>query len=351
MSSEGKQIVLFGAYYTNKGASLLIETVKSFHPKDRLAIPIGFSMDTYKKNRTNEIESIFFLRIGPYNMFDLFHFFPKKMLARLGIGRLRDFEFMYDISGFAYGAHWSVNVVKYANAIFRYSPKKLVVMPQAFGRFGHNREIYKSYFDSAMHIYARDSVSLKNITELNLNVSPKLSPDITFALKVERSELKYDLLVIPNYKLIERSIYSVEEWCFQLNNIIKNNPEIKSAYFLIHEGPNDEMLALEYNQRFSHSLEILKGYSGIECKEIIAQAKVVLSARYHGVISALSTGAITYSYSWSHKYVEIMKEFDLEQNLISPAQSDLKIDFNIKPSEQTRILYSSLINNELLWYR
>lgn len=352
MNSEVKNILLFGAYYENKGASLLIETVKDFHSGDRLAIPVGLSWNVYKENKKRNIYTIIFLRYGRFNLFDLFHFLPRRLLLRFGIMRLRDVSFMYDISGFAYGGHWSQNIVKFAQALFSYGPKELKILPQAFGKFDEqNKDNAAKYFNGATDIYVRDKVSYDNLKSLELKVSPKLLSDITFALQVGSEEKEYDLLIVPNYKLIDRGVYNIEEWCQQLEQLIVTNEDFSRISFLIHEGKKDVWMAQEFNRLCSRDIPIIECATGLDCKVFISRSRVVLSARYHGVISALSCGVSTYSYSWSHKYEEVMDEFGLSNNLFHPKRKDLKLDANKLPSSTRRREIKYRINNEIKWFQ
>jgi colanic acid/amylovoran biosynthesis protein len=75
-----------------------------------------------------------------------------------------------------------------------------------------------------------------------------------------------------------------------------------------HEGRDDETLCHEINARFGNSLTILSGLSGAECKAALARAELVVSSRFHGVVSGLVEGVPTLCTSWSHKYGELLKE-------------------------------------------
>ena len=58
--------------------------------------------------------------------------------------------------------------------------------------------------------------------------------------------------------------------------------------------------------------------TAIEAKQILGSSRIVFSSRYHACISALSSGVICFSASWSHKYEELYKDYDVSELLLSP---------------------------------
>ena len=67
---------------------------------------------------------------------------------------------------------------------------------------------------------------------------------------------------------------------------------------------------------------VLSGLSGIDCKAVIARAKLVVSSRFHGVVSGLVEGVPTLSTSWSHKYDELLKEHGRPGNALDVLDVD-----------------------------
>lgn len=87
-------------------------------------------------------------------------------------------------------------------------------------------------------------------------------------------------------------------------------------YLLNHEGKNDEQLLHIINDEFSGSLPILTNLMGTEIKALIKDCKLLISSRYHGVVSGLTQGVPTLCTSWSHKYEQLLKEHGCENNIL-----------------------------------
>ena len=72
----------------------------------------------------------------------------------------------------------------------------------------------------------------------------------------------------------------------------------------------------EMNELLKTPIPIYSGLSGVEVKAIIKEAKLLISSRFHGVVSGLSQGVPTLCTSWSHKYVELMRDYQCEACLL-----------------------------------
>ena len=111
-------------------------------------------------------------------------------------------------------------------------------------------------------------------------------------------------------RMVDRTAPEVSKgymsFCTSLVRAVLDHGE--SVVLVNHEGRDDETLCHEINARFGNSLTILSGLSGAECKAALARAKLVVSSRFHGVVSGLVEGVPTLCTSWSHKYGELLKE-------------------------------------------
>ena len=85
---------------------------------------------------------------------------------------------------------------------------------------------------------------------------------------------------------------------------------------LNHEGPADEEILWELNAKFGNRFPVLSGLSGMDCKDVIGRSKVVISSRYHGVVSGLTQGVPTLCTSWSHKYGQLLAEHGRSGNAL-----------------------------------
>ena len=87
--------------------------------------------------------------------------------------------------------------------------------------------------------------------------------------------------------------------------------------FLNHEGAEDRGLILSLNNQLDEPLEVIEENDPLVIKGIIASATAVFCSRYHGCISALSSGIPCIATSWSHKYEALYEEYGVSNLLLS----------------------------------
>jgi len=107
----------------------------------------------------------------------------------------------------------------------------------------------------------------------------------------------------------------------------RDNSKIKDDRFLC-----DHLLSsLDSCLRVAH---IDKALTAAEVKSVIGNCDLLLSSRYHALIAALSQGIPAAAIGWSHKYEELLAEFDLRSNVIlmsKPSKEACKdIDFIVE---------------------
>ena len=224
-----------------------------------------------------------------------------------------------DISGFAYGDPWGV---KKARKRLGKKVKKLnregkpyYLLPQAFGPFTDpelQREM-KLIGSNASLLCARDSVSLAHLKDLGLE-NAELFPDITFALDTNdrtTPDIKhspYGCLIVNN-KLVSSStmqkndlldLFTASGKCMQKHGV---SPQV-----LLHEPKEDKDLADELTQALD--CPIIELEDARDIKNCIKHSYITVTARFHGLVSALSTGTPAMAVGWSHKYKELLTDFD-----------------------------------------
>jgi colanic acid/amylovoran biosynthesis protein len=89
-------------------------------------------------------------------------------------------------------------------------------------------------------------------------------------------------------------------------------------YLLLHEGENDLKLAKSINKELSCPVNIVQTSDALEVKGIIGTAKLVVSSRFHGLVSALSQGVPVIATGWSHKYKMLLNDYKCGDYLLSP---------------------------------
>ena len=195
--------------------------------------------------------------------------------------------------------------------------RRFYFMPQAFGPFASevNMSRVRRLLSLATHIYPREKTSYENI--LPLAPSPdkvSISPDFTCLYKGEHYELPFAkgeyVVVVPNRQMLVRAPEGIAgkycEFMFRLVRWLKEHGE--NIVLLNHEGVSDIGLIEVLNAAIDNTAHTVCGVSGGACKSVIAGAKLVVTSRFHGLVSALAEATPALCTSWSHKYQELVGE-------------------------------------------
>jgi len=210
-------------------------------------------------------------------------------------------------------------------ASFTKPGRKFILLPQALGPFRvpQAREKMSRLYPYVDLVYAREEVSAANFREIfpdakNLRTVPDFTCLCEPLDEPIRIKSKSYVVLIPNMRMVDRTDEKVSRgyvtFCVELVRVLSARGE--TVILLNHEGRGDETLCHEINAHFGNRLTILSGLSGVECKAVIAGAKLVVSSRFHGVVSGLSEGVPTLCTSWSHKYGELLKEHGRPGNVL-----------------------------------
>lgn len=252
---------------------------------------------------------------------------PKKIRQRFGIVLDRDVDVILDASGFAYGDQWGA--AKAHNRLGKYilgwkkQNKKVIVMPQALGPFTDKKLAAEMQLivGNADLVFARDTRSLAYIKEIADN-NVFLAPDFTnicsghLAQDIDPQDL--DICFIANAKMIEMTASEtggsyVRSMASLLNLCQKQGRE---PFLLVHEGRGDREIAEQINKLLDKPVAILAFNSPLEIKALIGAANLVVSSRFHGLVSALSQGIPCIATGWSHKYQMLMQDYGCAEFLV-----------------------------------
>ncbi|MHA1539446.1 MAG: polysaccharide pyruvyl transferase family protein [Alphaproteobacteria bacterium] len=263
---------------------------------------------------------------------------PVEKLNAMGFVKQEQVSLILNAAGFAYGDQWgkekphssapgNQNHPFASKAFKKLNRPKIIYLPQAFGPF-ETKDAQKKVqmiFEESDLIFARDTLSYQHLTDLFGETEKiKRAPDFTglfspsdaLASKDLSSILENAALIIPNNKMnthTDTGSNTYENFLLDLcKEIIKKN---KKIVFLNHEGPDDrkiiDRLILKiFEQTGYRQLVILDDLNAHDIKLAIQHADFVISSRFHGVVSALTQAVPVLCTSWSHKYQELMKEYD-----------------------------------------
>jgi polysaccharide pyruvyl transferase WcaK-like protein len=325
-----------GIGFPNKGAELMLNTIMSefqsrnvearfvVEPsaqyRDRVSFPL------YQRTRF----FIFDLNFG-----FLFELLPRKIKRRLGFVGVDEIDLVIDASGFAYGDVWGHNKITKGLAGECQKLKRMkvpiIMLPQAFGPFS-NKKIRKTcarMINCCELVFVRDKYSLNYLQSLELDKKFEIYPDITCGLSLSGGE-NYQaysgrVAVIPNAKMLEKGGYG-EDYLQVLIELIEYLLNCGlSPFVLNHEGEPDRRLIESLQQRLREPIEVVSGLSAVQIKQLISQCRFVISSRFHGLVSSLSSGVPAVAIGWSHKYQALMEDFGVKHLLANVDFSEVRV--------------------------
>lgn len=208
---------------------------------------------------------------------------------------------------------------------------KIVFLPQAFGPANNKgtKGVLRCISDSSDIIFSRDNISTKVLKDSKMVDMSKVFqyPDFTTLVKGEFPKkyetLKNKVCVIPNAQMVNQGILTSEayiQYLCQLITHIKNYGE--DVYILNHQGTADYKIALLCQQRLGNKICVVDGLNALEVKGLIATAKLVITSRFHGAVSALNSCVPCIATSWSHKYSELFKQYN-QDDCVLPVNDTL----------------------------
>lgn len=241
----------------------------------------------------------------------------KRLVSVKGLGGV------LDASGFALGDAWGVDTAKWLLRKYRQWDRQglpIVALPQAYGSFENPdlAAMCREAIDYCALVFPRDEVSARHLRSLNLKKEVTTPvPDITIGEGQTTRPVAREnrLVIVPNWNLAARgnsgayfaSLSESAKWG------ISRGMDIVGV---LHEGRKD--LALLQQLRADTGLRIVADLTGWQTKEFIAGSAMVVSGRYHAVLAALTTGTPVMTHSWSHKYLEVLRQFGVEEWLTAP---------------------------------
>jgi polysaccharide pyruvyl transferase WcaK-like protein len=330
-------IELKGVGTLNKGAYLMLLAILKYFEKNHgdkkitFVSQFGYNFPREKGKEFNIKPLIKTKRRGiEFNPY--LNLLPKKIRHSQNLYLPRDVDVVLDGSGFVYGDQWPVkDIIKILSGKINYyksNNTKVILLPQAFGPFTRPKiqEEVKKVVKKADLVFARDTKSfafLENTFGKQKNIH--LAPDFTNILEGVEIENKFagKVLIIPNIKLLQQTEISEEALKNAFKTMIESTQNKGfSPSFLIHEGKKDENLAHAINDILDKKIPIIIEPDALKQKAIISQAYVVITGRFHGLVSSLSQSVPSIGLSWSHKYEMLLKDYNQERFLLNLNSKD-----------------------------
>ena len=197
--------------------------------------------------------------------------------------------------------------------------RKIFFMPQAFGPLESEaiKHRLRRLLTLASRVFPRDKSSYDYLLPLASNPNTiSTAPDFTCLFRSTPIELPYSnndyVVVVPNHQMLVRTKGNTTgnycEFMFRLVRMLRSRGE--HVVLLNHEQEGDSGQIEMLNAAIDNSAFVVENVSGGACKSVIKGAKLVVTSRFHALVSALAEGTSVLSTSWSHKYRELVAEMD-----------------------------------------
>jgi colanic acid/amylovoran biosynthesis protein len=333
-------VELIGIYHGNKGALLMLEAIRerlsADFPDARFAVPITMPIEyrlRYGLYGTIAHDSY------PIDLAGYAGLLPRKFRTKFGLIRPSEVDVVLDASGFGYGDYWGLRKLQRRLVrpleIWNRAGKTAVLLPQALGPFSKDgmADAFSRAYDATDLIFARDRQSLKYAqATLDDTSKLKLAPDFTNLMAPAIPERLRGFtgasIVIPNEKLVVGASAAVREryLAFLRKAIERLRASGRRAVMLVHEGDGDRHIAGAVNASLNEKAQIIDEASPLDLKAVIGAADVVVSSRFHGLVSALSAGVPVMACGWSHKYHELLGDYGCAEFSLNLKEDGPRLD-------------------------
>lgn len=248
---------------------------------------------------------------------------PRTVRDAYGLVRDRDITAVLDAAGFAYSDSFAPTRAKREAMLAAAWHKRglpIVFLPQAFGPFRkrEQKEWSRRLLTSSSLIYARDRVSMEYLGELGLSARIELAPDFTVGLDVshigEQIVGRYGAIV-PNEKLVTQGKIAESDYVESLVAAAKQMRSLEIAPVVVIHEFNDRRIGEAVASAAGGKLFVSS--NPLVLKKVLGGAEVAVASRFHAIVSALALNTPVAAFGWSHKYEELMNDFDVPEWAVS----------------------------------
>jgi polysaccharide pyruvyl transferase WcaK-like protein len=336
-------ILITGVGRHNFGAELMLRSVL-YHAKRDVTFVVEPSANALPPEFYTSlgIRPLEILKIRGIRISSIFKLIPKRFRSLFGLVGLKEIDIVIDASGFAYSNQWGNQAFK----SLRYYLKlncNYVMLPQAFGPFEGidrtNLELLKR-----VNIFSRDSVSYDHLKKIG--VESTIAPDFTsvyvrnYADTIRDNSIQDYFAIVPNVRMLDKTDMAYKDFLVELAAHFKKLGQV----IVIYQSQEDQVC-------FS---DLLRDYNSVSPKNaleyigVLDNAKVIFSSRYHGCAIGLALGKPVFCRGWSHKYLELYKEYGIERLMLNSID---ELEILQSPLEMNLILKSITQHNEVLEHK
>ena len=332
-------IEIKGVEFENKGAELMLvailQRIEEYWPEAKIVLGPNAKSPYSKRARLGAYQKLH-LRKSYLDLNGLTPFIPgvvRRWLKKWGIVTEADIDVILDASGFSYSDQWGTEMrIRHVVAEIRrlaQRNKQYIFMPQAMGPFNAPKVkgMIRDGFPQAALVSARDDDTFGHIKNAAGSfASLRQYNDFTNATAGVVPDDFVDgdkkICIIPNKNMVNpRNNHKgwIDSYVDTLVFFVELALERGYQPFLLnHEGDEDKEIIKQVVAKSGRELEVLEEDDPLKVKGIIQASRGSICSRYHGCISALSSGKACIGTSWSHKYERLYEEYHADELLITP---------------------------------
>ncbi len=322
-------ILLHGTGTHNKGAELMaVAVLEHYRARPRppeFAVPVQFG--TYRDRARYGLWTL--VRIRRFGRSRLAVALMNERLRRnLGVVREEDCSAVIDASGFAFGdPHGPQPAQTMAENCRRWKRqgKKIVLLPQAFGPFSSAeiRAACRELVDHCDLVFAREETSAGHLVQVcGQRDHIRIAPDFTLAVEGRLPDgfrpARDVAFVVPNRRMLDKT--DPQTQAAYLPFLARAIDHLKQAglqpVVLLH-SPEDAALTTRLAEQVPSGFDVLEIRCPVQLKGVLGTARLVVGSRFHALVGALSQGVPVLAIGWSHKYEELLRQFDCPDCLLT----------------------------------
>jgi len=365
-------IELKGVEFENKGAELMLRGILqrlAIHfPDADIALTPG-PRASYKLRASISAWQKLSLRKSYLDLNSFAKYIPKILKLKLksfGIVTEDDIDIIIDASGFSYSDQWGSDMrVRHAAAEAKRLKHKggaYIFMPQAMGPFNQQstQSLIKHGFPHASLVCARDDDTYSYLHNASGGFdSLKQYKDFTNAIKSivpnDFIDGENKLCLIPNKNMVNPRNNNTQ-WLSSYVDTFVTFAKLAekrglTPFLLNHEGDEDGAVIAQIIESLGTELEVIKENDPLKVKGIIQNSRIAVCSRYHGCISALSSGKPCIGTSWSHKYERLYDEYEARNLLINPNMSETELAHVLDTALDTNSELVARINKQATLFK
>jgi colanic acid/amylovoran biosynthesis protein len=347
-----------GIGFPNKGAELmlvaLIDQLKSRYSHVKFTMAPNASYEQRSPHGLLQLAKV--TKYG-FDFGILFRLLPRNLRRIFGIILPSEVDVIIDASGFAYGDQWGAKKAneRLASNIEAFKGKRdnrrVIMLPQAFGPFEDKalQAAMQKITRNADLVFAREARSFQFLTNVSDLSIIQQAPDFTNGYHPKKTHLidqsKFKVCFIVNQKMIAmKKNDDGNDYKHFMVNLLKKAVESSMAPFLLlHEGVKDKKLAQEVIEMCGSDVPMIVVESADEVKSVIGQCELVISSRFHGLVSALSQDVPVMATGWSHKYQMLLDDYGVSDMLYNEST-----DIERATVDMINLIQDSTIRNQVM---